>query len=373
MDFDLTEDQSALIDTVGKFAQSTAAKRQITKPAAEAVAAAVERWRKMAELGLAGLTIAEADGGIGMGATEAVLVCEALGQSLAQQPFVTAAVVAPKLLELSDSESLRAQYLPAIAEGSVRIALASDETVHEFDLEAVATRVDSRGGRLVASGRKELVIDGATATHFAVTARSGQDGLNIYLASADQPGVDVTPVRGLDGDWLASVSLNEAAIEGPLYSTQSGLANLECAIDHGIVAICGEALGLMNRILSLTADYLQTRHQFGKAIGTFQALQHRFAEMVTAAEQARSGTLMAVAALANDDPEMRKADVSAAKSLLCRHGRAVLEGAIQLHGGIGITDEFELSRYVRRTLEIDKTWGDELYHMARFSRVTQSR
>lgn len=373
MKFELTDDQSALIDTVGKFARSAAAKRQVTKPAAAATAAAITRWQQMAELGLAGLVIAEAEGGIGLGATEAVLVSEALGQSLAQEPFVTAAVVAPKLLDLTDSPALRAKYLSAIADGSVRIALACDESVHEFDLERIATHVDGRGGQLVVSGRKELVVDGAMATHFAVTARSEQDGTNVYLVSTDQPGVMVTPVRSLDGGWLATVSLDEVMTEGPLFPPQSGLASLECAIDHGTVAICGEALGLMNRMLSLTASYLQTRHQFGKAIGTFQALQHRFAEMVTAAEQARSGTLMAVAALASDDPEARKADVSAAKALVCRHGRTVLEGAIQLHGGIGITDEYELSRYVRRMIEIDKIWGDELYHEDRFSRVTQSR
>ena len=281
--------------------------------------------------------------------------------------------MAPKLLELSDSETLRAKYLPGIADGSVRIALACDESVYDFDLEAIATRVEDQDGLPVASGRKEFVIDGVMATHFAVTARSDKDGLNVYLVPADQPGVTVTPVRSLDGGWLARVLLEAALVEGPFFAPQSALASLECAVDHGTVAICGEALGLMKRMLTLTASYLQTRHQFGKAIGTFQALQHRFADMVTAAEQTRSGTLMAVAALANDDPEARKADVSAAKSLVCRHGRAVLEGAIQLHGGIGITDEYELSRYVRRMIEIGKTWGDELYHEARFARVTESR
>lgn len=372
MNFDLTEDQRALVDTVGRFARSSAAKRQVAKPAAEATVAAVTRWQQMAELGLAGLAIAEADGGIGLGPTEAVLVSEALGQSLAQQPFVTASVVAPKLLELSGSAELRAKFLPAIADGSVRIALACDESVHEFDLEAITTRVDRLEGQQIASGCKELVIDGAMATHFAVTARSDEDGLNVYLVSAEQAAVTVAPVRSLDGDWLASVSLDRAVVEGPLFARHSGLASLECAIDHGTVALCGEALGVMNRMLTLTARYLQTRHQFGKAIGTFQALQHRFADMIAAAEQARSGTLMAVAALANDDPQARKADVSAAKSLVCRHGRAVLEGAIQLHGGIGITDEYELSRNVRRMIEIEKTWGDELYQQARFARVTNS-
>lgn len=373
MKFDLSDDQRALVETVGKFARSAAARRLVTKPAEVATRAVIARWEQMAELGLAGLVIAEANGGIELGAVEAVLVSEALGHSLAQEPFVTAAVVAPMLLRLSASDALRAKYLPAMSDGSVRIALACDESVHDFNLESVETRIEDRNGLLVAMGAKEIVVDGAMATHFAVTARSDKDGLNVFLVSADQPGVTVTPLRSLDGGWLARVVLEGAAVEGPLFASQSGLASLECAVDHGTVAICGEALGLMDRMLALTAGYLQTRHQFGKAIGTFQSLQHRFAEMVIATEQARSGTLMAAAALANDDPDARKADVSAAKSLVCRHGRAVLEGAIQLHGGIGITDEYELSRYVRRMIEIEKTWGDELYHEARFARLTGSR
>ncbi len=372
MNFDLSADQRALIDTVEKFARSTAAQRSVTAPAGAATEAAVARWEQMAELGLAGLVIAEDDGGIGLGAAEVVLVSEVLGYSLAQEPFVTAAVVAPKLLELSADASLRAKHLPAVAEGCMRIALAGDEAVHDFDLEHVKTRVQADGGRLLASGCKELVIDGAMATHFAVTAMD-QAGLNVFLVAADQPGVTVIPLRGLDGGWMARIELDGAEVEGPLFDPQSGLASLECALDHGTVAICGEALGLMNRMLALTAGYLQTRHQFGKAIGTFQSLQHRFADMVTAAEQARSGTLMAAAALANDDADTRKANVSAAKSLVCRHGRAVLEGAIQLHGGIGITDEYELSRYVRRMIEIEKTWGDTVYHESRFARLTASR
>ena len=176
-------------------------------------------------------------------------------------------------------------------------------------------------------------------------------------------------MRGLDGGWLAQVVFEDAEVDAPLFDGRAALAKIECAIDHGIVALCAEALGLMNRMLALTASHLQTRQQFGKPIGTFQALQHRFADMVVAAEQARSATLMATAALAEDDSRVRKLDVSAAKSMVSRYGRGVLEGAIQLHGGIGITDEYELSRYVRRMLEIEKTWGDAIDHEARFAKL----
>ena len=198
-----------------------------------------------------------------------------------------------------------------------------------------------------------MVIDGLTATHFVVTAQVDQQGFNAFILAADRPGVTVTPVRSLDGGWLAQVEFDSVEVDMPLLEEKTALEDVIRALDHGIVAVCAEALGLMNRMLALTASYLQTRQQFGKPIGTFQSLQHRFAEMVVATEQSRSATFMAAAALGNEDATARKIDVSAAKAMVCRHGRAVLEGAIQLHGGIGITDEYELSRYVRRMIEIE--------------------
>jgi len=369
MNFDLSDDQRALLDSIEKFAKSATRQQAASSPdvPADGVTA---RWRQMAELGLTGLIIAEDCGGLGLTVAEIVLVCEGLGQSLAQEPFITGAIVAAKLLDLCASDSVRAAHLRAISEGRMRVAPAFHESVADFDLETVSTRCDDRSGRLQVDGSKELVIDGPAATHFAVTARSDKHGLNAFLVAADQPGVTVAPVRGLDGGRLARVTFDAAVVEdhAPLFGPASGLSNLECALDFGNVALCAEALGLMNRMLALTASYLATRQQFGKPIGSFQALQHRFADMVVAAEQSRSATFMAAAALTGSDAQVRMSEVSAAKSTVCRHGRAVVEGAVQLHGGIGITDEYELSRYVRRMLEIEKTWGDRQHHEARFAK-----
>ncbi|MEO7690278.1 MAG: acyl-CoA dehydrogenase family protein [Sphingomonas sp.] len=369
MNFDLVDDQRALVDTVEKFAASAGAKRLDGISADAAAAGVVARWRGMAELGLAGLVISADDGGVGMTMADAILVCEALGCSLAQEPFITAAVVGPKLIEMRAVGDIRSAQLLAISDGSVRIAVASEEGLLDFDSTKLTTRVDAHGDVLRLSGTKELVIDGMTATHFVVTALLGGQEPNVFLVPADQPGITSTPLRGLNGGWLAQVVFDRVEVCAPLFDGSTGLAHLGRALDHGIVALCAEALGLMNRMLTLTANYLQTRHQFGKAIGTFQALQHRFAEMVVAAEQSRSVTYMAAAALANDDPLVRRRDVSAAKSMVGRHGRTVLESAIQLHGGIGITHEYELSRYVRRMLEIEKTWGDTADHEIRFAKL----
>ena len=372
MNFDLTDDQRALVDTVEKFAANNGPKPAAGASAEVWVAATTARWQQMADLGLAGIVIAEEDGGIGMGMADAILVCEALGRSLAQEPFVTGAIVAPKLLETAKDRAMRSAQLRAIGEGSARITIASDEASLDFDPARISTRVQERQGGRCMTGVKNLVIDGATATHFVVTALDPEHKANAYLIAADQPGVTVTSIRGLGGGQFARVTFDGVEVDAPLFDDGAGLEPITRAIDHGTVALCAEALGLMTRMLSLTANYLQTRQQFGKAIGTFQALQHRFADMVVAAEQSRSATYMAAAALAGDDAISRQQEVSAAKSMVCRHGRAVLEAAIQLHGGIGITDEYELSRYVRRMLEIEKTWGDAFDHEARFGELTEA-
>jgi len=362
MIFDLTDDQRALVDTVEKLAGSAAAKRPHSASAEAAAAGMRARWQQMAELRLGGIVIAEKDGRIGMTMTETILVCEGLGQSLVQEPFITAAVVAPKLTERCTAAAVRSAQLRAIGESSVRIALACDETILDFDPARLLSRAEEHGGAFRISGAKELVIDGATATHFVVTAQHAGRGPNAFHVAPSQPGVTITPVRRLDGGWLSRVAFDAIEVEEPLFESEKSMTHIERALDHGIVALCTEAIGLMNRMLALTARYLLTRHQFGKAIGSFQALQHRFAKMVVAAEQSRSATYMAATAPTDDDAQTRKMEVSAAKPLVCRNGRAVLEASIQLHGGIGTTDEYELSRYVRRMLAIEKSWGDAIDH-----------
>jgi len=374
MDFDLSSDQRALVESVEKFARGTYTKLQRPSSEAPVEGYSVAFWRQMADLGVAGLSISEEYGGLGLSIVETLLVAEVLGQVLSPEPFVSAAVVAPRLLEMCDTPAVRETKLHAISSGEMRIAPAFYETVAAYDLNKISTAVGNVEGKLQIRGKKELVVDGRGATHFAVTASVGERGLGVFLVAADAPGVTVLPVRGLDGRWLARVTFEGAPVEenAPLFELDASLEMIERALDFGNLALCAEALGLMNKMLSLTAGYLETRKQFGKPIGSFQALQHRFADMVVAAEQSRSVTLMAASALLHGDSKAAASDVSAAKSAICRHGRAVLEGAVQLHGGIGITDEYELSGYVRRMLAIEKTWGDRRYHESRFERMRDS-
>lgn len=370
MSFQLDEDQRALAASVEKFARDTFGQRRPLASEDAPPDYSAEIWGRMADLGLAGLVVPEACGGLGFSVVEILMVSEILGRALSPEPFATAAVLAPKLLEAS-SAPLRDEMLQAIALGELRAAPAFYESVGEYDLRAVDTEVSETGGRMRVRGRKELVVDGAGATHFVATARSEAGDVNAYVVRADAEAVAVTPRRGLDGRWLASVEFEGAAAEGDaaLFPPGAALANLEAALDFGAFSLCAEALGLMDRMLALTGAYLSTRKQFGKPIGTFQALQHRFAEMVVAMEQSRSATWMAGAALASGEPGDRARDLSAAKSAVSRYGRTVLEGAVQLHGGIGMTAEYELAGYVRRLLAIEKTWGDRAHHEARFMRT----
>ena len=372
MDFHLSDEQHALVDSLAKFARAAQIKQLFAASPEGAAVGSIARWQQMAQLGLTGLAIGEEYGGLGFTVVETVLACEVLGEWLVQEPFITAAVVATKLLERCSSNTMGSGHLRAISEGRMRIAPAFCEAVTHFDLERVTTRVEKRNRRLRVHGRKQLVVDGAMATHFAVTARSDVNDLNAFLIDAEQPAVTICPLRGLTGGWLVNVVFDGAEVDhdAALFAPESGLPNVEQALDFGIVALCAEALGLMSKMLALTASYLTTRRQFGQPIGSFQALQHRLADMVVAFEQSRSVTLMAAAALTGTGSRERKRAVSAAKSTVGRHGRTVLEGAVQLHGAIGITDEYELSRYVRRLLEVEKTWGDRQYHEARFATLS---
>ncbi|MDP3494889.1 MAG: acyl-CoA dehydrogenase family protein [Hyphomonadaceae bacterium] len=361
-------DQRALTATIEKFAHDTYGARSSRTPEDAPADYSVSVWRRMSELGLTGLCVPEECGGLGFSVVEILLVSEILGRALSPEPFATAAIVAAKLLEASAAGPTRDSMLLAISNGEVRLAPAFYESVADYDLQSVDARISDEGGRLYIHGVKELVVDGAGATHFIVTARSEAGEINAYVVPVDVEGVKVSPRLGLDGRWLASAEFNGAAVEGdaPLFESGEALANVEHALDFGNLSLCAEALGLMDRMLHLTAMHLAVREQFGKPIGTFQALQHRFADMVVAMEQSRSVTWMAAAALESGELGAGASDLSAAKSAVCRYGRTVLEGAIQLHGGMGMTADFELAGYVRRLLAIEKTWGDRVYHELRF-------
>lgn len=373
MDFSLNDEQQMLADMVSRFVERQYSFEARRKLADSPQGWSEENWRALADTGLLALGLDEQYGGLGAGPEETMLVMEALGRGLVLEPYLASAVVGAALLGRVGSESIKDTLLPLLATGAQRISLAVLEPQSRFDLCDVASQASAVDGGFCLRGRKSVVAHGDCAHHLIVSARTagGRDerhGISLFLVDTTAPGVEVRGFSGLDGQRVAEVELHDVILSADalLGQKHQGLADLEWAADLACFALCAEAVGCMARLTELTTEYLQTRKQFGKAIGSFQALQHRLADMLGLVEQARSITYCAAANVAQEHPEPRARAVSAAKTLIGRAGRLLGQHAIQLHGGMGMTDELAIGWYVKRLTVIDMSWGDSDHHIERY-------
>ena len=368
MDFDFTDDQASLRDAVSRWTEKGydfERRRAITK----AGGFSREAWKELAGLGLLGLALPEASGGMGFGAVEAMVVMEELGRGIVLEPYAAVALVAAPLLAASKAPEA-AKWAPGIADGGAIVVLAHQERGARYDLAKVVTRAerDASGGWRI-SGTKSIVPAGEHADAFIVPARvSGADndpqGIAIFLV---ERGAGAT-TRGYptqDGACAAELTLNKA-IGVELLPAGQGLAALEAAIDRGIAAVAAEAVGVMDKFVALTVEYMNTRKQFGVAIGTFQALRHRIADVKIQLELARSMSYFASLKL-GEAPAARRRALSQAKVQLGNSMRFVGQQCIQLHGGIGMTDEYIGSHYFKRLTMIELAYGDTLHHLGEVS------
>ena len=364
MDFDFSEDQEALRDAVRRFVDKDYAFERRTK---------IERaggfdrdvWDGLAGLGLTALAVPEAHGGLGFGAVEAMVVMEELGRGLVMEPVAQGALIAPALLQHAPQE-LQAAWLPRIAGGEALVVLAHQEAKSRYRLNQVATRAVD--GKL--TGVKSLVPAGDLADAFVVPARvSGTDdaphGVALYLVERSAAGVYTRPYSLYDGSRAAEVHFDDTPaqlIAGP----DQGLMLLELAADIGIAAQAAEAVGVMEKYLALTVEYMNTRKQFGVAIASFQALKHRIADVKMQLELARSMSYYATLRL-GDVPAVRRRALSQAKVQLGNAMRFVGQQCTQLHGGIGVTDEYAGSHYFKRLTVMEMQWGDTMHHLGEVS------
>ncbi len=364
MDFDFTEDQEALRDAVRRFVDKDYGFERRTQIAR---AGGFDRgaWEGLAGLGLTALAVPEAHGGLGFGAVEAMVVMEELGRGLVLEPVAQGALIAPALLAHAP-EALQAQWLPRIAGGEALVVLAHQEARSRYRLRQVTTRAE--GDRL--SGVKSLVPAGDVADAFIVPARTGgaddaADGIALYLVERGAAGVHTRPYVLHDGSRAAEVHFSDTPaqlIAGP----QQGLELLELAADIGIAAQAAEAVGVMEKYLALTVDYLNTRKQFGVVIASFQALRHRTADVKMQLELARSMSYYATLRL-GDAPAARRRALSQAKVQLGQAMRFVGQQCTQMHGGIGVTDEYAGSHYFKRLTAMELQWGDTMHHLGEVS------
>ena len=374
MDFDLNEEQRLVADNVARLMKDRYSFESRKAYQATAPGFSEDLWRQYAEMGLLGLPFAEEDGGFGGGPVETMLIMEAFGRALALEPYLATVVLSGGLIRRAAGDALRAALVEQIAGGSLRLAFAHSERQSGWNLLDVATRARKDGAGYVLDGEKGLVLHGDSAHKLIVSARSAggradRGGLGLFLVDASAPGVSRRGYATQDGQRAAEIVLSNVRVapEDVLGDPEGAGPIIERVIDEAIAALCAEAVGAMSEAQEITVDYLKTRKQFGVPIGSFQALQHRAADMVVALEQARSMMMLATMTAGEDDAAQRAKTISAAKAQIGRSAKFIGQQATQLHGGIAMTFEYKLGHLFKRMTMIDLTFGDADAHLRRLS------
>ncbi|MBP5098224.1 acyl-CoA dehydrogenase family protein [Pseudomonas protegens] len=371
MNFEHSAERRMLGDSLNRFIAQhyNLEKRQQSLQSSQGFNSGI--WQQLAEMGVIGALFSEADGGYGGGGFDLALVFEAVGRGLLVEPLLGSAVLAGDAIASAGSETQKIE-LAQIIDGSLIAALAHDEPDSHYELNRVACRAEPQADGWRLDGTKSLVLHGEQAGLLVVSARTAgaiddSQGISLFLVPRDTPGLEIRGSATLDGGPVAQVRLNQLLVpDSALLGTlHQGHATLERAIGRGVLALCAEALGAMEVAKVATLDYLRTRQQFGRPIGSFQALQHRMAVLLLEIEQARSAVINAASALEADRLDRERA-LSAAKVSIGRIATLVAQECIQLHGGIGMTWELPLAHYAKRLVMIDHQLGDEDHHLQRY-------
>ena len=357
MDFDFSDDQVQLGDAVRKWVDRgyTFERRRAIEKAGGFDRAA---WTELAELGLCGLYVPEDDGGLGMGPVEGMVVMEELGRGNVLEPLAQSLIAGAVLAGYGDA-AVRAAWLPRIASGEALVVLAYQERAARYRLDLCEAKATQAPGGYVVNASKSVVPVGDQADAFIVPAKINSQ-IALFLVERASAGVSTRGYGTQDGSRAAEVTLKNAPAT---LITQDGLAALEHAVDIGIAAVCAQAVGVMDKTLALTAEYLNTRKQFGVAIASFQALRHRAADMKMQLELARSMSYYASLKLNAPAPE-RRAAMARAKYQLGQSMRYVGQQSVQLHGGIGVTEEYIGSHYFKKLTQLELTFGDSMHHLS---------
>lgn len=367
MDFELSEDQRLLKDSISRLLSDTygfAARRGYM---AEANGYSAKLWEQYAELGLLGLPIEEKYGGFGGGPVDVMLVMEEFGRVMALEPFLASVVLGATAVKLAGSESQKSMILPAVAAGQVKLAFAHGEQQARHDMTDVVTTAKKDGNAWVIDGAKSVVLHGDCADKLIVSARTSggrrdAGGLTLFVVDGSAAGLARRGYALRDGSRAAEISL--AGVKGEVLGVvDGGLPVIERVIQAGIAAMAAEAVGCMEAMHAMTLDYMKTRQQFGRAIGQNQVMQHKAADMLIAMEQGRSMTMLAAMMVDEEDAEERAHHISLAKVGVGQAGRHVSQSAVQMHGGIGMTEEYAVGHYFRRVMTFEHLWGDTSFHL----------
>ncbi|RIX81259.1 acyl-CoA dehydrogenase family protein [Acidovorax cavernicola] len=371
MNFEHTEDRRMLADSLNRFIAEQYAFDARDRIAKSAHGFSKEIFQNFAELGVIGALFSEADGGFGGSGFDIAVVFEALGRGLVIEPLLGAVMVGEAISAAGNAA--QKEKIGDIVNGAVVAAFAHDEADTHYERTRVATKAARNGDGWVLTGAKAVVPQGEQADLFLVSARTSgnvddEAGISLFLVPAKTAGLTVRGCPAIDGGRVAELTLDGVKLgaDALLGAEGQGAATLERAIGRGVLALCAEALGAMEAAKTATLEYLRTRKQFGLLIGSFQALQHRMADLLLEIEQARSAVINAAAAIDGSDRVARERALSAAKFSIGRIGALVAEESIQMHGGIGMTWELPLPHYAKRLVMIDHQLGDEDHHLQRY-------
>jgi pimeloyl-CoA dehydrogenase small subunit len=372
MDFDFTEEQRLLKESVDRFIADRYEFEQRKGFAKSEAGYSSDNWKQFADLGLLAIPFAEEHGGFGGGPIETMIVMEAFGRGLVLEPYFPTVVLGGGLLRHGGGEAQKSEYIPKIASGDLRLSFAHGERQARYDLANVETRAKKSGAGYVLEGEKSLALNGDSADVLIVSARvSGKQrdrsGIGLFLVDANAKGVSRRGYPTQDGLRAAEISLSGVELPADRVISEDALPIIERVVDEAIAALAAEAVGAMAEMHRQTVEYLKTRKQFGVAIGAFQALQHRAVDMFVALEQARSMAMFATMISVDDDADARSRAISGAKVQIGRSAKIVGQGAIQLHGGVGMTMELKVGHYFKRATMIDVMFGDADHHLAKLA------
>ncbi len=373
MNFSLSDDQQLLVDTARGFAKKSSPVGRMRKLRNSALGFERSVYQEMGELGWLGVMYPEEVGGLGMSFVETALILTELGKSLVPEPILESAILGGLPLLYAGTPAQQKRWLPDLCEGKSIWALAWSERAARFDHAAITTEAvrkeNSKGNAFIISGKKNWVLGGHAADHFVVSAiLDGKPALFVVDATAN--GLEVKKQQTIDSRGAAALTFQNVKVseDAQLGSQTDASQALERVLDAGVAAACAEGVGVAEAAHEMTVEYLKTRQQFGTLIGSFQVLQHRSVDMFVELELCRSIAMEAMIRVASNDPERAEA-VSAAMAQLGQGGRHIVRDAIQLHGGIGITDEHNIGLYFKRMQALTCSLGDEAYHISRFTRL----
>jgi alkylation response protein AidB-like acyl-CoA dehydrogenase len=362
MNFSLSEFQSMLADSVGKF---VANEYPFTTRQANADCEAgygTSTWNSFCELGWTALPFAEADGGLDGGPLETMLLMQQFGRGLVVEPYLANVILAGGVLRRLANAAQKQRWLQPIIAGEIQAAVAIAEPQNRYDFTAIETRARQDGDAWIINGKKSVVFNGGNADLLIVPANG--NGLSLFAIDSDTPGIKVQRYRTVDGSSAADITLTDVRVDGDalLGEVGDGQATLIAVLDEAILAVAAEAVGIMQALTEKTVEYCKNRVQFGVPIGSFQALQHRMVDMLTASEQSYSLLLWATMANAAGTEDAQRA-VSAIKYQIGTAGRLVGQEAIQLHGGMGMSWEVDVGHYFKRLTVIAQIFGNSDWHL----------